>query len=146
MEHAVVGYENRHRLDRRRRERRQRILARGAFVGLEPGSGPGEAPAAGGVAREQSVCAHVVAAKEALVVPDVQRDPRFAANPALIENGIRFYAGAPLRDAEGHVLGTLCLLDTQPRTMSLRDAKLLESLADEVMVPLRDRSRTAAGG
>lgn len=99
-----------------------------------------------GPQRGASMCGHVVAGGASLVVPDVQRDPRFAANPALIENGIRFYAGAPLRDAEGHILGTLCLLDTQPRTMSLRDAKLLESLADEVMVPLRDRSRTAAGG
>jgi predicted PurR-regulated permease PerM len=99
-----------------------------------------------GPQRSASMCGHVVAGGAALVVPDVQRDPRFAANPALIENAIRFYAGAPLRDAEGHILGTLCLLDTQPRTMSLRDAKLLESLADEVMVPLRNRSRTAAGG
>lgn len=99
-----------------------------------------------GPQRSASMCGHVVAGGAALVVPDVQRDPRFAANPALIDNAIRFYAGAPLRDAEGHILGTLCLLDTQPRTMSLRDAKLLESLADEVMVPLRNRSRTAAGG
>ena len=78
-----------------------------------------------------------------MVVPDVQRDPRFAGNPALTENAIRFYAGAPLRDAQGHVLGTLCLLDTKPRTMSLRDAKLLESLADEAMAPLRGHSRPA---
>ena len=78
-----------------------------------------------------------------MVVPDVQRDPRFAGNPALNEHSIRFYAGAPLRDAEGHVLGTLCLLDTRPRTMSARDAKLLESLAEEVMVPLRNRPKLA---
>lgn len=51
--------------------------------------------------------------------------------------------GHRLRDAEGHILGTLCLLDTQPRTKSLRDAKLLELLADEVMIPLRNRSRSA---
>lgn len=95
-----------------------------------------------GPQRSDSMCGHVVAGGAALVVPDVQRDPRFAANPALIENAIRFYAGAPLRDAEGHILGTLCLLDTQPRTMSLRDAKLLESMADEVMVPLRTRTRS----
>lgn len=106
--------------------------AKAGRVGIgEPERGP---------ERGASMCGHVVADGAALVVPDVQRDPRFAANPVLIENGIRFYAGAPLRDSEGHILGTLCLLDTQPRTMSLRDAKLLESLADEVMVPLRNRS------
>ena len=96
-----------------------------------------------GVARSASLCGHVVAGGAAMVVPDVQRDPRFAGNPALNEHAIRFYAGAPLRDAEGHVLGTLCLLDTRPRTMSARDAKLLESLADEVMVPLRNRPKLA---
>ena len=96
-----------------------------------------------GPERTASLCGHVVAGGAAIVVPDVQRDPRFAANPALIENTIRFYAGAPLKDAEGHVLGTLCLLDTQPRTMSQRDAKLLESLADEAMAPLRNRADAA---
>lgn len=94
--------------------------------------------------RGSSMCGHVVAGGAAIVVPDVQRDPRFAGNPALIDNAIRFYAGAPLKDAEGHVLGALCLLDKQPRTMSLRDAKLLESLADEAMAPLRKRTLSPA--
>ena len=97
-----------------------------------------------GVERSASLCGHVVADGAAIVVPDVQRDPRFAGNPALIEKAIRFYAGAPLRDAHGHVLGTLCLLDTQPRTLSLRDAKLLQSLADELMEPLRHPTRPDA--
>ncbi len=101
----------------------------------------GEGAPERGLERNASLCGHVVANGAAMVVPDVQRDPRFAGNPALLEKAIRFYAGAPLRDAEGHVLGTLCLLDTKPRTMSLRDAKLLESLADEVMLPLRGHTR-----
>ena len=89
--------------------------------------------------RGASLCGHVVAGGAVMVVPDVQRDPRFAGNPALLERSIRFYAGAPLRDAQGHILGTLCLLDNQPRTLSLRDAKLLESLAEEAMALLRNR-------
>ncbi|MES2842388.1 MAG: AI-2E family transporter [Pseudomonadota bacterium] len=97
-----------------------------------------------GSERSVSMCGHVIAGGTAIVVPDVQRDPRFAANPSLIENAIRFYAGAPLRDAEGHILGTLCLFDTEPRTMSVRDAKLLESLADEVMAPLRNGTHSTA--
>ena len=105
-------------------------------------SGEGEPEAS--VARSASLCGHVVAQNGTIVVADVQRDPRFAGNPSLIENSIRFYAGAPLRDAQGQVLGTLCLLDTQPRTMSHRDAKLLESLAEAVMAPLRKSTRTAA--
>jgi len=97
-----------------------------------------------GPERSESMCGHVVVGGAVMVVPDVQRDPRFAGNPALIESGIRFYAGAPLRDADGQVLGTLCLHDTEPRTMSLRDAKLLESLAEEIMAPLRKRTASAS--
>ncbi len=97
-----------------------------------------------GLERSASLCGHAVAAGALLVVPDVQRDPRFAGNPALAEQSIRFYAGAPLHDAQGQVLGTLCLLDTRPRTLSERDARLLESLAAEVMSPLHQRSATPA--
>ncbi len=97
-----------------------------------------------GPERSVSMCGHVVVGDTVMVVPDVQRDPRFAGNPALAESDIRFYAAAPLRDSEGHVLGTLCLHDTEPRTMSLRDAKLLESLADEIMAPLRKRTPSPA--
>lgn len=87
--------------------------------------------------RAESLCGHVVAGDGALVVPDVTRDPRFAANPALKERGIRFYAGAPLRDKDGPALGTLCLLDTQPRTLTPRDVMLLENMAADVMRSVR---------
>lgn len=87
--------------------------------------------------RELSICGHVVANGKTLVVPDILRDLRFAGNPALRDKGVRFYAGAPLRDAEGSVLGTLCLLDAQPRTLSKREVRLLETLAEDVMVQLR---------
>ncbi|MEO7337195.1 MAG: AI-2E family transporter [Caldimonas sp.] len=87
--------------------------------------------------RSLSMCGHVVANGQTLVVPDIARDLRFAGNPALQGKGLRFYAGAPLRDAEGHVLGTLCILDVEPRTLTQRDVKLLEALADDVMEALR---------
>ncbi len=96
------------------------------------------------VARAESLCAHVVAAGTTLVVPDVLRDPRFAANPVLKARGIRFYAGAPLRDAGGRVLGTLCLQDTTPRTLSPRDVMLLENMAAEVMRAVHERPREPA--
>ena len=87
--------------------------------------------------RELSICGHVVANGKTLVVPDILRDLRFAGNPALRDKGVRFYAGAPLRDADGSVLGTLCLLDAQPRTLSKREVHLLETMAEEVMAQLR---------
>ncbi|WOP16359.1 AI-2E family transporter [Ottowia sp. SB7-C50] len=92
-----------------------------------------------GVPRPLSMCGHVAAGGETLVVPDVLRDPRFAANPVLKERGIRFYAGAPLQGDDGLVLGTLCLLDTEPRTLTPRDVLLLENMATEVMSAVEKR-------
>lgn len=93
--------------------------------------------------RAQSLCSHVVALAAPLVVPDVQRDRRFAGNSLLAERGVRFYAGAPLRNADGLVLGTLCLIDDAPRTLSPRDVVLLEKLAGEVMAAVREAQAAA---
>lgn len=102
---------------------------------------PGEGAPEPDTPRPLSLCAHVVAQDEPLLVPDVQREPRFAANPALKERTIRFYAGAPLRTQAGQVLGTLALLDTEPRSLSPRDVVLLQNLADEVMRTVRQHRR-----
>lgn len=90
--------------------------------------------------RELSMCGHVVVEGATIVVPDVLRDPRFAANPLLKARGIRFYAGAPLKDEKDHVLGTLCLLDMQPRTLNTRETLLLESMAKDVMVAIKTQA------
>lgn len=87
--------------------------------------------------RALSLCGHVVANAQTMVVPDVARDLRFAENPALKDKGVHFYAGAPLRDANGHVLGTLCILDVQPRSLNQREVRLLESMANDLMDQLR---------
>ncbi|MEO8545227.1 MAG: AI-2E family transporter [Burkholderiaceae bacterium] len=87
--------------------------------------------------RSLSLCGHVVANARTMVVPDLARDLRFAGNPALKEKGLRFYAGAPLRDPGNHVLGTLCILDVQPRSLTQRELALLESMADDLMGQLR---------
>jgi predicted PurR-regulated permease PerM len=89
------------------------------------------------MARELSLCGHVVASSEPLIVADVARDPRFANNAALAAEGIRFYAGVPFRDAEGHVLGSLCILDRNARSFSESDVRLLQSMADELRAFLR---------
>ncbi|WP_225984744.1 AI-2E family transporter [Noviherbaspirillum aerium] len=86
--------------------------------------------------RETSVCNYVVAANAPLVVEDTARDPRFSQNPLLRENGMRFYAGVPLRTKSGHVIGSLCVIDLRPRTLSPRELKLMQVIADELMVEL----------
>jgi GAF domain-containing protein len=112
---------------------------RGAF-GTLPASADGKVSAVVpedlNVPRQLSMCGHVVVNARTLVVPDITRDLRFAGNPAWRERGLRFYAGAPLRDSEGHVLGTLCLLDARPRTLSKREVKLLETMAGELISQL----------
>lgn len=82
--------------------------------------------------RNQSVCGHVVAANDLLVVEDLQRDRRFANNPLIREQGLRFYAGAPLHASNGQPIGTLCLMDTEPRKFTRRERRLLTENADEL--------------
>jgi PAS domain S-box-containing protein len=77
-----------------------------------------------------SFCIYAVRSAETLVVEDAIQDARFADNRLVTgDPGIRFYAGAPLRSPNGHVLGTLCVLDTKPRTPSDAQVEKLEHLA-----------------
>jgi predicted PurR-regulated permease PerM len=112
---------------------------RGAFGSLPRQAGDGTSTRREdlNIPRSLSMCGHVVANAATLVVPDVSRDLRFANNPAL-QGKLRFYAGAPLRDSKDHILGTLCLLDSEPRELADRDVKLLEALARDIMDSLRN--------
>ncbi len=83
--------------------------------------------------RSEAICDHVVASGDVLVVNDTQRDPRFAEHPAIRLWHTRFYAGAPLKTAEGMVLGALCLLDTEPRNLADDELALLDSMAADVV-------------
>ena len=82
--------------------------------------------------REHAVCNYVVGDDKSLMVPDIQRDPRFADNETIKQWGVRFYAGAPLRVADGLVIGALCILDPEPRTLEAEEVALLETMAADV--------------
>jgi len=90
-----------------------------------------------GVSRELAPCSWVVGGGEAVVVNDIQRDPRFSDDVGFAEHGIRFYAGAPIRDRERHALGALCLMDTEPREMKPEDLAVLVEMADALMQSIR---------
>jgi len=83
--------------------------------------------------RDISFCGHAILRPQAMLVPDTLLDERFADNPLVVgAPHVRFYAGRPLRGPSGHPVGTLCLLDTQPRQLSEEDLALLDDLADMV--------------
>ncbi|MBA4029094.1 MAG: hypothetical protein C0475_08185 [Planctomyces sp.] len=94
-------------------------------------------------AREVAFCAHTIMGDESMVVRDAAGDARFVANP-LVTGGpaLRFYAGAPLR-VGGHNIGTLCVMDTQPREFAQGERGLLADLAGVVAWACEQRLATA---
>ena len=98
-----------------------------------------------------SFCAHAINTDHTLVVNDTLEDSRFTGNP-LVEAAphIRFYAGCPLRPLDNLPVGTLCIIDRQPRAFSAQEQRILESLAGQAEELLRqhklraDLARTAS--
>lgn len=83
---------------------------------------------------DQSVCRFAIQAQGVFVVPDLLQDARFASNPLVTRpQGVRFYAGAPLVTPDGIALGTVCVLDYQPRELGLPQQEMLDVLARQVM-------------
>jgi GAF domain-containing protein len=94
------------------------------------------------IPRDVSLCGHVIANDEVLIVRDLARDPRFANNPWLKERGLRFYAGVPLCGPNGFPVGALSILDTQPHNMSPQEQDLLKMIAADVMEQIKRRRVT----
>ncbi|TAN83555.1 MAG: sensor domain-containing diguanylate cyclase [Gallionella sp.] len=93
------------------------------------------------IPRESAFCAHALADPDnLLVIEDASKDPRFASNPLVAgEPHIRFYAGAPLVTGNGEVLGTICVLDRQPRSLDEHALEALRCLSRQVMAQLELR-------
>lgn len=80
--------------------------------------------------REHSFCAHAIIGDRPMVVTDALDDTRFRSNPLVLgEPHIRFYAGCQLRTAQGHAVGTLCVIDRQPRKLAEAEIQVLSDLA-----------------
>lgn len=89
--------------------------------------------------RDSAFCAHVVELRSDIVVPDTLLDNRFADNPLVAgDPGLRFYAGAPLILGNGRCVGTLCIMDRRPRTMTAKDLSALHDLRDMVVAELEN--------
>ncbi|RTL30438.1 MAG: EAL domain-containing protein [Burkholderiales bacterium] len=105
-----------------------------AHVGLD---GPRETP------RDIAFCAHTILQEEVMEVPDATHDERFADNPLVTDAPeIRFYAGAPITTPEGLHIGTLCVIDRQPRLLSSKQRLALETLAKAASQGLILREKT----
>lgn len=91
------------------------------------------------MARDHGYCPHVVVRRKALVLEDVCDYPRFAGNPVVDEIGIRSYLGAPLVDRTGTALGTICVVDTEPRPWGRAGLETIKSMAAELVEQIHRR-------
>ncbi len=95
-----------------------------------------------GLPREGSFCSWAILESEILMITDVQKDPRFITHPQVAgKSGIRFYAGTPHITSEGYALGTLEVIDIEPRTLTLEQMQMLRTLADTVFSQLVQRRK-----
>lgn len=92
-----------------------------------------------------SFCQHVVTLQEPLIVERAEADPRVCDNLAIRDLGVAAYLGVPLRTPEGHVLGSLCAIDTKPRPWSEDDLLTLQDIAHAVMGEISLRAEIARG-
>lgn len=105
-----------------------------ARLGMEPQETP----------RAISFCGHAIQQPDVYVVTDALADPRFFDNPLVTaEPHIRFYAGAPLLTPDGHILGTLCVIDRRSREITDTQKDALRALARQVVTQLELRRQVA---
>jgi len=87
------------------------------------------------IPREKAPCGEVANTSRMLVIPDLQRDDCYR-DSHLAATGVRFYAGAPLLTRDGYCLGAMCVLGTEPRTISDSERTGLADLASMVMAQI----------
>jgi GAF domain-containing protein len=94
--------------------------------------------------RDISFCGHAILQPDLFIIPDTRADERFADNPLVTTPPhVIFYAGAPLPLPSGHAIGTLCLIDHQPRNLDATERAILLSLRDLLLEELANRAEEA---
>ena len=91
------------------------------------------------VDRKDTVCQYAIASREILIINDTLLDYRSSGNPLILAGGIRFYAGIPLLDDEGYPLGTLCVIDYKPKSLSEKQVESLRKMGEAITKILMGR-------
>lgn len=99
------------------------------------------------VPLNETFCKELLATGAPLLIPDAAEDPRFRDNPHVTAtNGVRFYAGVPLKTRQGQVIGSVCAIDPLPRPHAGREVAILEVLAQLAMEGLELRQQATVDG
>ena len=86
------------------------------------------------IPRELSICSSIISGSDLVISPDLTKDERFRDNPLVTgEPQARFYCGMPLINPQGYALGTLCVVDFQPRELSIEQAEAMRRLSHQVV-------------
>ena len=86
--------------------------------------------------RDDSVCGHAILERDLFEVPDTHNDPRFVGNMLLNDAKVRFYSGSQLNTSRGNSIGMLCVMDSEPRSLSASQKLSLAQLANVLMAVL----------
>jgi PAS domain S-box-containing protein len=90
--------------------------------------------------RDGAFCAHAILQNDIFMVPNTLEDKRFSDNPLVTAApALRFYAGAPLKTADGFTLGTLCVIDLKPRQLTDEQLHAFQLLANQVIYLMERR-------
>ncbi|MDQ8051385.1 MAG: GAF domain-containing sensor histidine kinase [Pedobacter sp.] len=94
------------------------------------------------IERKDSFCAMAIQNPDITIFENMMAVPELLQNKFVNENGVKFYAGAPLRTPEGLALGTVCVLDTSPKTVTEKQLNMLKTLSSIVMDELEQHLAT----
>lgn len=86
------------------------------------------------IPRSPGLCSSAIMSEDIYIVEDARKDPRTLSNPLVAGiMGLQFYAAAPLKSSDGYNLGTMCLIDKEPRSLDAKESSILRQLSRIVM-------------